>query len=68
MAVTRLAISAVVDTGMDSSRSLSFPPNTTPLAAKAVNSIPPTSAPIPIKTNTSTSIWRGASTCISMEL
>ena len=44
MAVNRLAISRVVDTGILSRRSLSFPPNTTPLTAKAVNSSPPTSA------------------------
>ena len=36
MAVTRLAISRVEDTGILSSRSLSFPPNTTPLTAKVV--------------------------------
>ena len=68
MAVTRLAISMVEPTGMDSSRSLSRPPNTTPLTAKVVNSRPPTKAPMPIKMNTSTSMWMGASTDISREL
>ena len=68
MADTRLAISDVVDTGIDSSRSLSFPPNTTPLAAMAVNTSPLTSAAMPMKINTSTSIWMGASTDISREL
>ena len=68
MAVTRLAMSMVEETGILSSRSLSFPPNTTPFTAKVVNSSPPTSAPIPIKMNTSTSICSGASTSISMKL
>ena len=68
MADTRLAISMVEDTGMDSSRSLSLPPNTTPFTAKVVNNSPPISAPMPMKMNTSTSIWTGASTSISMKL
>ena len=66
MAVTRLAISRVEDTGILSSRSLSFPPNTTPLTAKVVNSSPPTRAAMPIKMNTNISICEGASACISM--
>ena len=66
MAVTRLAINRVEGTGILSSRSLSLPPNTTPLTAKVVNSSPPARATIPMKMNTRTSIWEGASTCISM--
>ena len=66
MAVTRLAISMVVGTGILSSRSLSFPPNTTPFTAKVVNKSPPTSATMPMNTNTNTSILDGASAFISI--
>ena len=66
MAVTRLAISMVAGTGILSNRSLSFPPNTTPFTAKVVNRSPPTSAAMPMNTNTSTSILDGASAFISI--
>ena len=66
MAVTRLAISRVMGTGILSSRSLSFPPNTTPFTAKVVNSSPPTSAPMPMNINTSTSIFAGANAFINI--
>ena len=68
MADTRLAISMVEDTGMDNSRSLSFPPNTTPFTAKAVNISPPTSAPMPMRMNTSTSMCIGESASMSIKL
>ena len=66
MALTRASISVASDTGMDSMRSLSLPPKTVLLTAKAVNSSPETSAAMPMKMSPSSSMPMGASVSISM--
>ncbi len=54
-AASLLSSTVTAGTGMDSSRSPSLPPNTTPWAAKAVSIVPPTTAMPGISASSSSS-------------